>query len=267
MKRFGLILAASVALAAGAARAGEMRVLSLDSCADQYVVALAPREAIVGVSPRADDDDSWMKAEAKGLPQRRPTLEAALAARPTLVVRFWGGDERLVRALEARGAKVVGIDDASDFDGVRADVRKVAAAMGRQAEGEKLVARMDAQLAASRGAWKGEKALYLTPGGFTAGDKTLIGAMLNGAGLKSASDSEWFDSVSLEKLVLDPPRLLVLGFFDAVRGGRWAPGRDPLVGRLAKERSAASLPGSILGCPGWFVTEGSARLAAAAPKR
>lgn len=267
MRRCGPILAAFVAMAAGAAEAATPRVLSLDQCADQYVMALAPREAIVGVSPRADDDDSWLRAQAAGLPQRRPTLEAALAVRPTLVVRYWGGDERLVRALEARGARVVGIDDASDFEDVRANVRKVAAALGRQTEGERLVAGMDARLAASRGAWKSERALYLTPGGFTAGDKTLVGAMLAGAGLRSAADTEWFGAVSLERLVLKPPRLLVLGFFDAVRGGRWAPGRHPLVNRLARERSVASLPGSMLGCPAWFTAEGSARLAAAAPAR
>ena len=58
------------------------RVLSLDQCADQYVLALSPRSAIVGLSTRADDPDSRLRALAAGLPLRRTTLESALASRP-----------------------------------------------------------------------------------------------------------------------------------------------------------------------------------------
>jgi iron complex transport system substrate-binding protein len=57
--------------------------MSLDSCADQYVLALAPREAVVGVSPRADAPDSFLRAKAAGLPQRRTTLEPCWARVPT----------------------------------------------------------------------------------------------------------------------------------------------------------------------------------------
>jgi thiamine-phosphate diphosphorylase len=47
-------LAFGAALAAGLALAGEVmaapRVMSVDSCADQFVIALSPRDAIVGVT-------------------------------------------------------------------------------------------------------------------------------------------------------------------------------------------------------------------------
>ena len=100
---------------------------------------------------------------------RRPTAESMLAADPTVAVRYWGGDERLMRAMQRRGARIVQIDDATDFAGVRANVRRVAAGVGQRATGERLVARLDADLAASRGAWGGRRALYVTPSGFTAG--------------------------------------------------------------------------------------------------
>ena len=73
---------------AGAAQAAP-RVLSLDQCADQYVLALSPRVSIVGLSTRANDPDSRLRELARGLPLRRTTLESALAARPDLVVRYW----------------------------------------------------------------------------------------------------------------------------------------------------------------------------------
>ena len=141
-------------LAAAPAQAGQ-RIVALDQCADQYVMALVPRSEIAGVTPRADDDDAWLRTRAAGLPVRRPTAESMLAAGPTVAVRYWGGDERLMRALQRRGVRVVQIDDATDFDGVRANVRRVAAGVGQPAAGERLVARMDADLAGARGAWGG----------------------------------------------------------------------------------------------------------------
>ena len=151
----GMAGAAALVLAlAGAAGAGP-RVVSLDQCADQFVLELVPRGDIAGLSYRAPAPDSYLREVAKGLPLRRADLESVLAARPVVVVREWGGDEGMIRRLQARGVRVVGIDDANDFDGVRANIRKVAAALGRAPEGEALIGRMDLELAAARGAWRG----------------------------------------------------------------------------------------------------------------
>lgn len=251
-------------LAAAPAQAGQ-RVVALDQCADQYVIALVPRSEIAGVTPRADDDDAWLRSRASGLPVRRPTAESMLAAGPTVAVRYWGGDERLMRALQRRGVRVVQIDDATDFDGVRANVRRVAAGVGQPAAGERLVARMDADLKVARGAWGGKRALYMTPSGFTAGSGTLTDAVLRAAGLTNTAPPG-FSPVNLERLVLNPPALFVKAFFEAVRIDRRGPGRGRMLTRMAEGRTAAELPGSLLTCPAWFASEGSRRLAARAPR-
>ena len=135
-------------------------MLSLDQCADQYVLALSPRAAVVGLSTRADDADSRLRTLAAGLPKRRVDLESALAVQPQVVVRYWGGEPRLTRALEARGVRVVTIAEARDFAGVRANIRHVAAALDKRTAGEGLIARMDARLAARRrGLGRGPRAL------------------------------------------------------------------------------------------------------------
>lgn len=262
--RGGVLFVAALSLAGPAAAAP--RVMSLDQCADQYVVALSPREAIVGVSPRVDDRDSYLRAHAAGLPQRRASAEAVLAARPDVVVRYWGGDARLTATLERRGMRVVKIEEAESFDDVRANVRRVASALDRQAAGERIIARMDAQLAASKDAWGGRTALYLTPSGFTAGEGTLIDAVLAAAGLRGASGEVGYAPVSLERLAMQPPAKLVLGFFDDFANAmeRWGPGRHRVLDRLARERTIGSLPGSISGCPGWFAADGALMLARAA---
>lgn len=260
----GALLAVLLA-SAGAAQAAP-RVMSLDQCADQYVLALSPRESIVGVSPRVDDRDSYLRAQAAGLPQRRASAEAVLAARPDVVVRYWGGDARLAETLERRGVRVVRVEEAEGFDDVAANVRRVAIAIGQPAAGERIVARMNAQLAASKGAWRGESALYLTPSGFTAGKGTLIDTVLAAAGLRGASGEAGYALVSLERLALEPPARLVLGFFDdfATAMERWGAGRHRVLERLTQERAVASLPGAIAGCPGWFAADGALLLAQAA---
>lgn len=254
-----------ILLAAAPAFAGQ-RVVGLDQCADQYVMALVPRSEIVGVTPRADDDDAWLRARARGLPVLRPTAESMLAANPTVAVRYWGGDERLMRTLRRRGVRVVQIDDATDFDGVRANVRQVAAGVGQPAQGERLVARMDADLAGAEGAWGGRRALYVTPSGFTAGSGTLTDAVLRAAGLDNAATAPGFSPVSLERLVLNPPALFIKAFFEAVRIDRRGPGRGRVMAGMAEGRTAAELPGSLLTCPAWFASEASRRLAARAPR-
>ena len=113
MRRLACWIALAL-LAAGEAQARPLRVMSLDQCADQYVLALAPK-ADLALSPRADDPDSWLRTEAEGRRRIRPTLEAAVGFQPDVVVRYWGGEPRLLAALEARGVKVLTIADAADF--------------------------------------------------------------------------------------------------------------------------------------------------------
>jgi iron complex transport system substrate-binding protein len=246
-------------------RAHAQRVMSLDSCADQYVLALAPRETIVGLSPRAAAPDSFLRASAAGLPRRRATIESVLGARPEVVVRQWGGDARLTAAMTRRGIRTIGLDDVSDFDGVRANVRKVALALNRQAAGEALLADMDGGLARAAGAGRGRRALYLTPGGYTAGPSTMIDAMLRAAGFANASTQPYFSPAPLEQLVLAPPKAVVLGFFDLTRAGadRWGPGRHAALRKATQGRVIASLPGAMLGCSAWFAADGALALAEA----
>jgi iron complex transport system substrate-binding protein len=50
--------------------------MSLDQCADQYVLALSPRSAIAALSTRARNPDSYLRAQAAGLPEKRATIES-----------------------------------------------------------------------------------------------------------------------------------------------------------------------------------------------
>lgn len=263
MRRLAVAAAAGMALTAGAAEARPLRVMALDQCADQYVLALAP-DAELALSPRADDPDAWMRRAAEGRRRIRPTLEAAIAFRPEVVVRYWGGEPRLLRHLEADGVRVATIEDATTFEGVRANIRTVASVLGAGAAGDRLIERMERTLAnASPAAAETRRpsTLYLTAGGFTAGRGTLIDAILSAAGLVNAVDLPFFAPISVERTVLKPPTRFVLGFFDQVRSDWRGAGRHPALKRVAAGRVAARLPAAALTCPAWFAADAAAILA------
>ena len=250
---------AALVLTTGAAQARPLRVMALDQCADQYVLALAP-EADLALSPRADDPDAWLRRAAAGRRQVRPTLEAAVGFDPDVVVRYWGGEPRLLAALERRGARVVTIRDATDFDGVRANVRDAARALNQAGRGEALLGRMQARLDQAHTDRPRGRALYLTAGGFTAGAGTLIDAILKAAGYANAA-APGFGAVSVERIVLEPPARFILAFFEQARADWRGTGRHPVLQGAARGRTAARLPGSALSCPAWFAADAAAMLA------
>lgn len=245
------------------------RVASLDQCADQFVLALSPRDVIVGLSTRARNPDSFLRAAAAGLSERRADAESLLLAQPQVVIRYWGGDPRLVRSLQRRGVKIVQLEDAADFDGVRRNIRAAATALHQVATGEALVQAMDGKLAESRNAWRGRRALYLTSAGVVAGPGTLMDAVLQAAGLTDAAPRPGFSDLRAESLVLDPPPAVVTAYFDrrSLTAFRSSTVVIPPVRRLLAGRIIADLPADVVGCPAWFAADAVARIAARAPAR
>ena len=236
---------ASIALA--------LRVLSADFCADQFALALADRSDIAALSPDAARDFSHLRAEAEGLPRARADAEEALSRGADLVLRFWGGD---AARYERLGVRTVTLDYAADFDAVKANIRAAAAALGHETRGEALIADMEARLAAlsARGP-SGVRTLYVTPGGVTAGKGTMIDAILSAAGVinVAATQSGW-PPLPLEKLVIEPPQLVVAGFFrsDAESANHWTVARHPVLKEVFGKTPTLHLPADIPGCPAWF---------------
>jgi iron complex transport system substrate-binding protein len=246
------------------------RAISLDTCADQYLLALAPAEEIAAVSRGATSEYSRLRARARGLVRIRPTAEESAPLGADIVLRFWGGDARLLRLLEKSGARVVTLDHASDFDGVRANVRRAAAALGRQEAGAALLADMDRRLDALAAGAPARRigALYATPGGVTAGAGTMIDAILQAAGvvnLAAEAGHSWWPPLPAETLLLDPPDLIVTGFFASPteRVSQWSLARHPALRSLFRERTVVTLPDDVAGCPAWFSVDAAEMIAAA----
>jgi cation diffusion facilitator family transporter len=191
------------------AAAAPPRVVSINLCADQHLVALADASQIAALSPLAADPALSAVAErAAGFPRIRPSAEAVLAQRPDLVIAgAWGGREAEA-ILRARRIPVLRLGLAEDFDAIRAQLRAVGAALGHAARAEAAIAAMDAALPAKPEARA--PALVWQAAGFTPGRGTLADAVLRAAGRTNAAPFAGYGTVRLERLVAQPPALLVL---------------------------------------------------------
>ena len=245
------------------------RIVSLDYCADQFVLGLAGRGRILAVSPDAEAEFSYLRRRAAGLPAVRPRAEEVLLLKPDLVVRTYGGGPNARAFFERAGIPVLQIGYAEDLDRVRAVIREAAVGLGVPERGEALIAGMDARLAGVRAHAAGTTALYLTSSGVTGGPGTLIHRLLAAAGLDNFQSRPGWRPLPLERLAYETPDLMAVAWFGARADHEdaWTPFRHPVARRRLREAPmAAALDGAATSCAGWFLAEAVEALAAAGPR-
>jgi iron complex transport system substrate-binding protein len=183
------------------------RVVSLNLCADQLLVLLAP-EKVAALSPLARDPAlSFVAAQAAALPAVRSSAEAVLRLHPDLVLAGAYGAQTTVALLAQEGVPVWRLDMPQEFPAIRAQTTQVAERLGVPARGAALVAAMDATLQSVRPPAHEVTALAWEPRGYTAGPGSLMDAVLRRAGLTNLSDGR---RLGLEALLRHPPDLLVV---------------------------------------------------------
>lgn len=142
-----LLCAGLLLLSQASAAAVPQRVMSLNLCADQLLLALLPEQRIASLSwlSQTEGDPYWLTT-AQRLPANHGTAEEVLATHPDLVIAgaYTTGATR--RLLARTGTPLLVLQPAQDWAGIRAVTRQVAAAVGERARGEQLLAQMDATL-------------------------------------------------------------------------------------------------------------------------
>ena len=266
------LLAATLAAACGVAPPPGVRpdgpatrIVSLDYCADQFVLGLADRDRILALSPDAGEDFSYLRTEAAGLPSVRPRAEDVLTLRPDLVVRSYGGGPRAPAFFERAGVPVLQIDFAPDVDAVRERIRQAAAALGVPARGEALIAGMDARLARARAQSGGGEVLYLAPSGVAAGSGTFVHHLIEEAGLDNFDAERGWRAIPLERLAYETPDVYAVPEFGKTNHNVvWTTFRHPVAERRVQAGPAIPIDGATTTCGGWFLADAVEALAAGA---
>lgn len=242
-------------------------IVSLDACADQYVLALASPEDVSALSPEATAAHSFLREEASTFPQVRPSAEAVLALEPTLIVRAYGGGAGATALYRRAGIPVAEIGWASDIEGVFDVIRTIAAALGTPEQGGALIAEMSDRLERIKRTHEGTSVLYVTPGGVSTGPGSLISDAITKAGHTNHETRAGWHSLPLEHLARDRPGLVAAGFFDVQTPEHfpWSAARHPLIRSLMAEVPTVPLSGALTACAAWPIVEAVEVLATADP--
>lgn len=211
-----MLTAIGAAASVAAPVAAPQRVMSLNLCADQLLLALLPPERIVSITwlSRSEGDPQLLPL-ARRIPVNHGSAEEVLVARPDLVVagRFTTSTTRSL--LRRAGVALLEIDPVSDWKGVRRVTRQLAAAVGASGRGEVLIAAMDADLEALRAERPAQPMRVIGWGG--AGDDvpgrdTLFNTIVETAGaVNVASLGAGHGSFDLEQVLRARPQLLLRG--------------------------------------------------------
>ncbi len=257
------LLAGCLAAQANGQAAG--RIVSLDYCADQYVIQLAVRDSIAGVSPDATREFSYLRRQAAGLPVVRPVAEDVVIASPDLVVRSYGGGPSMVTFLRQLGIPVLQIGYSGNLKDIRQTILDMAAGLGAGGRGIALVKQMDQRLqriaehgsTATGQSGGAAEALYMTPSGVTSGPGTLVHDMLNAAALDNFEQRPGWHALPLERLAYKSPQVVALAFFASITNHTnvWSAIHHPVARAQHERPQTVALNGAWTACGGWFVLD------------
>ena len=244
------------------------RIVSLDLCADQYVLKLADRERILAVSPDATADFSYMRDAARGLRTVRPVAENVLVLKPDLVVRVYGGGPNAAAFFERAGVPVLSLGWAEESPAVFHVIESAAAGLAERERGARLAAEMRERLARLQSPEDRRSALYMTPAGVTTGPGSLVHEALVAAGLDNFQTQPGWQPIPLERLAYESPDLVAAAFFDTHTNhpNGWSPMRHPVARAELRGRPAVSMRGAWTACGGWFLMDAVEALAAGAER-
>lgn len=244
-RRAAALLALLAPLGSGAAppaaAPAPRRIVSLNLCADQYLLLLADRAQIAGLTGLARDPAmSAQAARADGLTLTGGSAEEVLALRPDLVLAAPGHKRRTVAAIGGARFATLDLLPAESWADIRTQLRRVAAAVGHPDRGEALIRATEARLArVPRDAGRGRVAAYYQRRGFLTGTGTQVDELMGRVGLVNLArrlGKPALARVSLEEMALARPAYLVTDDDARVIDQGTALVHHPLLGRIPRLR-------------------------------
>lgn len=205
------------------------RILSGVLASDEILTALVPPERLAAVTYLVDEPG--LSDVAKLLPPHLPRVhaeaETMLALQPDLVVLASYTRATTVRLLAAAGIPVVRFQWYRSFADIMDSIRMLAAAVGADANGARLVDDMRRRIADVEERAQGlprPRVLYVG-GGYSAGEDTLIDAMITLAGGHNVARDVGLQGqarLPLEIAVSLRPEVILVSEWERTTGGNGA---------------------------------------------
>ena len=273
MFRSAAIALLAAMLAPSPATAKPQRIVSLYLCADELVLQLAERRNVASVTFLSRDPlNSNVAGLAAGVPVNHGRAEEILAQKPDIVLAGAFTARPAVALLRRAGVPMVELGVPRDLDDVRKEIRMVATAIGERENGERMIADIDARLAAlpPPPQQPPRSAIVLNPNGFTVGAGSLVDEIFARAGIENLAARKGIDNygqLPLETILRSGADIAIL---NADRDG--APSlateflRHPALAGLDQRTRLVVLPARLWTCGGPALVEAVELLSKVASK-
>ena len=243
--------------AAAAAPPPRNRIVSINACTDQLLMAVADPRQIAGLSPFARDaSQSGMAREAARYPQLSGGAEDVLMLRPDVVVAGTFTKRATRELLRQHGFEVAEFDVVQSIAGTREQIRRMGALVGHPDRAGAEIERLDAALARTRAAAAARhyRVLAVSRRGWVAGTQSLTASILEAAGLTNAAGEMGLTTggfAPLETIVtLRPDLLLVTSEGDTAQDQGEAFLLHPALEQLYPPAKRLVVPESLTVCGG-----------------
>lgn len=238
------------------------RVVSISLCTDQFLVQLAAREHIAGVSFLArDPDSSFVAGDIGDLPIVNDAAETILPLKPDLVLASAYSSPLTVNLLRNNGLRVERIGLPKTTDEIITTTLRVAALLGEEGKANQLLQdlRDELQRISANPAANRPLAVIFQPKGYTFGAGTLENEIIERTGyanLAAIVGIEGNGFISLEKLVHHQPAVLIQS--RSVNKGKSQASelfKHPAIERSKWQYRRVEIPAALWSCSGIMTGE------------
>jgi cobalamin transport system substrate-binding protein len=227
------------------------RIVSQTLGTDEILLAICPPERVVALSNMAEDGDySNAVEEARRIPGGTTEgPERILQFKPDLIFVASYSRAETIELLKASKAPVFRFANFDSIADIKSNIRTVGYATGTDFEAERIIRKMDEDLAAIRARIpKSEspaRVMSYDQLGYTAGSNTIFDDVVRAAGAVNVSAEQGikgFAKINSEKIVEWQPDFLITG----ANRGKEKSVRDRLLEDPAVETSKAARAGRII---------------------
>lgn len=241
-------------------------VVSLDYCADQFVLLLADKEQILALSKASEDIYSFYRTRAKGIPKTQSTIEEVIMLKPDIALQTYRAAAHMGEMTSRSDIGLFTTHYGSDPETVYRNIELVGNTLKQENKAKEFINQYKKRFEELASKKKENlKIAYVTPSGITAGVGTSVNDIIKLSGFQSyaaAHGLNGWQSLPVELLVMDPPDMFITGYFEkgAVTQSRWSLSRHDQIFEMMQKIPTTNIPSSFMSCNGLFIVDAAERI-------
>jgi len=218
---WAMLIAGPVVMFATTATAAPVTVASINLCADQLVLLLADDDQILSLSNLSHRSaGSYYFKQAQKYPINKGESEPILKLNPDVVIVGQFSGVHTVKLLKEVGLQVETLPIANDLETLFSNIESVASWIGKEQAAEDLINKLRSRVAQvqkrasqlQNNQKPGPVAAVFDPNGYTSGENSLRGELMELAGWQNAASLagiEQYGKLSLEQIIRLAPDVLI----------------------------------------------------------